>query len=47
VPVPNSKVNTIAFINNIGEAVLKQIAADSGGTYRFVSDADLEQLRKP
>jgi hypothetical protein len=41
------KVHTIAFINNIGEAVLKQIAEQNGGTYRFVSDADLEKSRKP
>jgi hypothetical protein len=36
-------VNTIAFIYKYGEALLKQIAADNGGNYKFVAEADLER----
>jgi hypothetical protein len=37
------KINTIAFINNDEEyrKVLQQIAADNGGSFKFVSDQDL------
>jgi hypothetical protein len=40
------KVNTIAFLYKNGEAELKEIAAQNGGLYKFVSDKDLEALRK-
>ena len=35
------KINTIAFLYRSGEALLKQIARDSNGRYKFVSAADL------
>ena len=36
---PNKKIriNTLALMDRRGESVLKQIASDSGGTYRFVA----------
>jgi hypothetical protein len=34
-------VNTIAFLYKQGEPLLKQIAADNGGNYKFVAEADL------
>lgn len=37
-------VYTIAFLNNAGEAVLKQIAQENHGAYRFVSEKDLQTL---
>ena len=40
------KVHTIGFLYKIGEPVLKQIAAESGGTYKFVSEADLANLAR-
>ena len=33
-----ARINTVAFIERSGEKALKQIAAESGGTYRFVRD---------
>jgi hypothetical protein len=38
------KVYTIGFLYRIGEEVLKQIAADNGGQYKFVSEKDLSTL---
>jgi hypothetical protein len=38
------KVNSIQFLYRNGEEILKQIAADSGGTYKFVSEQDLAKL---
>jgi hypothetical protein len=37
-------VHTIGFIYRTGEAVLKDIAAQNNGTYKFVSEQDLAQL---
>jgi hypothetical protein len=37
-------VHTIGFINKTGEAVLKKIAEQTGGKYKFVSEADLARL---
>jgi biopolymer transport protein ExbD len=34
-------IHTVGFLYQSGEPVLKEIAADSGGRYKFVSDADL------
>jgi len=39
-------IHTIGFLYKSGEAVLKQIADENNGDYKFVSDKDLEQLRK-
>jgi hypothetical protein len=39
-----TKVNTVGFLYRTGEAVLKQIATDNGGNYKFVSEADLAGL---
>ena len=33
-----ARINTVAFIERRGEKALKQIAVESGGTYRFVRD---------
>ena len=33
-----ARINTVAFIERSGEKALQQIAAESGGTYRFVRD---------
>ena len=33
-----ARINTVAFIERSGEKALKQIAVESGGTYRFVRD---------
>ena len=33
-----ARINTVAFIEKSGEKALKQIADDSGGTYRFVEN---------
>jgi len=46
-PEKKVKVHTICFLYKTGEEILKQIAADSGGTYKFVSEADLEKLGQP
>ena len=35
------KINTISFVYRGGEKILKQIAAENGGTYTFVSPDDL------
>jgi hypothetical protein len=40
------KVHTIGFLYKTSEAILKQIAAENGGTYKFVTEADLENLAK-
>lgn len=37
-------VHTIAFLYRAGEKVLQEIAAQNGGTFRFVSAEDLEAL---
>ncbi|HUS46445.1 MAG TPA: VWA domain-containing protein [Phycisphaerae bacterium] len=37
-------VHTIGFLYRIGEAVLKQIADENNGNYKFVSERDLEAL---
>jgi len=37
-------VHTIGFIYKTGEPILKEIAAQNGGNYKFVSEADLAQL---
>jgi len=36
-------VNTIAFLYRDGEPLLRQIAADNGGNYKFVAETDLER----
>lgn len=36
------RIYTIAFLNNVGESLLRQIARENGGEYRFVS---LNELR--
>jgi len=43
---PGAKVpvHTIAFFYRAGEPILKKIAAENGGEYRFVSEADLATL---
>jgi hypothetical protein len=38
------KVNTIAFLYKSGEDVNKKIAEQNGGTYRFITEADLEKM---
>ena len=38
------KVHTIGFLYKTGEAVLKEIARENGGEYRFVSEKDLARL---
>jgi biopolymer transport protein ExbD len=40
-------IHTIGFLYRTGETVLKQIADNGGGNYKFVSDKDLEQLVNP
>jgi hypothetical protein len=37
-------VHTIGFLYKLSEAVLKEIARENGGEYRFVSEQDLEKL---
>jgi hypothetical protein len=37
-------VHTIGFLYRSGEALLKQIAEENGGNYKFVSEADLATL---
>jgi len=37
-------IHTIGFLYKTGEEVLKQIANDNGGNYKFVSEADLATL---
>jgi len=37
-------IHTIGFLYKTGEEVLKQIATDNGGNYKFVSEADLAAL---
>jgi hypothetical protein len=41
------KVNTICFLYETGGALLKEIAAQNGGTYKFVSEKDLAALSSP
>lgn len=36
-PHKEVKIDTICFLNQAGESILKQIAKDNGGTYTFVS----------
>ncbi|HOI54012.1 MAG TPA: VWA domain-containing protein [Phycisphaerae bacterium] len=38
------KVHTICFIYSNGEPMLKEIARDNGGTYKYVGEDDLNQL---
>ena len=38
------KVHTIGFLYKEGEPALKQIAAENGGVYRFISEKDLADL---
>ena len=38
------RVHTLGFLYRLGEAVLKQIASENGGTYTFVSEKDLARL---
>ncbi|MBN2584464.1 MAG: VWA domain-containing protein [Planctomycetes bacterium] len=38
------RVNTIGFIYTDGEKLLKEIAAKNGGTYKYVSESDLNAL---
>jgi len=40
------KVHTIGFLYRMGEQVLKQIAEQNGGQYKFVSEKDLATLVK-
>jgi hypothetical protein len=39
-----TKVHTIGFLYTTGQAVLKRIAAENGGVYKFISEKDLETL---
>jgi hypothetical protein len=39
-------VHTIGFLYRTGEPILKKIAAENGGQYKFVSEADLAKLGK-
>ena len=41
------KLHTIAFLYKTGEPVLKQIAAENGGVYKFVSESDVAALAYP
>jgi hypothetical protein len=45
-PAGKVTVHCIGFIYETGEAVLKEIAAQNGGQYKFVTDVDLEKLNK-
>jgi len=38
----NIKVNTIAYINEVGAGVLRRIAEQTGGLYRYVSEDQLQ-----
>jgi len=38
------RVHTIGFLYRLGEAILKEIASENGGTYTFVSEKDLARL---
>ncbi|MGB2976598.1 MAG: VWA domain-containing protein, partial [Phycisphaerae bacterium] len=40
------KVHTICFLYDLGEKLLKEIAAQNGGQYKFVSEKDLPDLVK-
>jgi hypothetical protein len=40
------KVHTIGFLYSMGEQVLKQIADQNGGQYKFVTEKDLAKLNK-
>jgi len=40
-------IHTIGFIDNVGEALLKKIAAENHGTYRFVDAAAARRMRRP
>ena len=40
------KVHTYGFLYKTSEAILKQIAAENGGTYKFVTEADLANLAR-
>jgi hypothetical protein len=46
-PERRVRVNTIAFLQDEGAAVLKAIAAETGGTYRFVRQGDLTDINLP
>ncbi len=35
------KINTYAFLNNVGEQLLRQIAQENGGRYTYVTEDDL------
>jgi len=41
------RVHTIGFLYKTGEAVLKQIAQENNGAYKFVSEADLADIARP
>jgi len=43
-PEGKTKVHTIGFIYKTGEPILKEMAAENGGTYRFISEVDLANL---
>jgi len=36
------KLNTIAYVNEQGASALRQIAEETGGVYRFVSEGHLQ-----
>jgi len=38
------RIHTICFIYSNGEPMLKEIARDNGGTYKYVGEDDLNQL---
>ena len=40
------KVNTVCFLYASGEMLLKEIARRNGGTYKYVSEDDLERIGK-
>jgi uncharacterized protein with von Willebrand factor type A (vWA) domain len=42
-----ARVHTLALLYREGEAALKQIAAQNGGTYRFVRQRDLSDINLP
>jgi len=41
------RVHTLGFLYKTGESVLRQIAQENNGVYKFVSEADLADLAKP
>jgi uncharacterized protein with von Willebrand factor type A (vWA) domain len=44
-PGGNVAVHTVGFIYDAGEPLLERIARENGGLYRFVSEAELTNLR--